>query len=116
MPYEITGEENFPLWLIERMLLRWVAALACVNYATQTVPTCALGCGGALRLLTSADLSQAWPLRTTSDHSVSGMLRCIAQKTQLSSASWFIFSKEITGIYLDKTVKKTGLLLTRKYA
>ena len=30
---------NPPPWIIERMLLRWVAALACVNYATQTVHT-----------------------------------------------------------------------------
>ena len=45
---------------------------SCISVCELCYPNCtyALGCGGALRLLTSADLSQAWPLRTTSDHRV----------------------------------------------
>ena len=45
---------------------------SCISVCELCYPNCTYtpGCGGALRLLTSADLSQAWPLRTTSDHRV----------------------------------------------
>ena len=83
---------------------------SCISVCELCYPNCTYtpGCGGALRLLTSADLSQAWPLRTTSDHRVWNATLHNAQQSTYTIIPCELNSQRLS--YLVKRSRENYLL------